>query len=382
MQRLKYYKQREYEEKARKVGITYSANAIKVILFFVIAGLVLSGCLNPQKPEVAEIKLELLSISKNGSGYDATILVKSISGDRFIPTDALFVNTGERVFMLSDSSNVTVIREGNNTNAIEPNDIYMIHLKPSDKYLDIYPQSHDLRILTRLFVKPNANTFANATKYIVNDEREGFIVPHHKAAYYDGKIILLDDCIVGEKGRIIQPLAEEKVNLNLTLREGFTLKRIIYSVAGADSLGIVMAIHNGYGFSIEPMNDAQGAFLFAPIENEKVALDYLRFLMHDVQYSAMGRKYEEITSDGMFEDSINEIKKHCKDKGEQMRIVKMPSTNFTTVKADGEKYIVERVYFTRFPEKIEYIKAIVYKNGYIDIIENYDCVIGVYYYML
>ncbi len=344
--------------------------------------IVFYGCLSPQLTKVTKVNLEMLSISKNGSSYDAAILVKSISGDRFIPMDALFVNTEERVFLLSDSSNVTVIREGNNTNAIEPNDIYIIHLKPSDKYLDILPQSHDLRIFTRLFVKPNVDTFANATKYIVNDEREEFIVPHHKAVYYDGKIILLNDCIVGEKGKIIQPLAEEKVNLNLTLREGFTLKRIIYSVAGADSLGIVMAIHNGYGFSIEPMNDAQGAFLFAPIKNEKEALDYLRFLMHDVQYSVMGRQYEEITSDGMFDDSINEIKKHCKAKGEQMRIVKMPPTNFTTVKADGEKYIVERVYFTKFPEKIEYVKAVVYKNGEIDIIENYDCVIGVFYYML
>lgn len=354
---------------------------LSFVLFFVIAGLILSGCLNPPKPEVAEIKLELLSISKNGSNYDAAILVKSISGDRVIPLDALFVNTGERVFMLSDSSNVTVIREGKNTNAIDPNDIYIIHLKPSDKYIDIHPQSHDLRVLAFLLVKPNSNTFANAIKYIVNDEHEGFIVPHHKAVYYDGKIILLGDCIVGEKGRIIQPLAEENVTLkNLTMREGFTLKRVIYDVVGADALGIIMAINeNGYGFSIEPMNDVQGAFLFAPIESKEGALNYLRFLMHDVQYSVMGRWYEDIANEDRFSDVIETIEEHSKERGEQMKIVRMPPTNVTTVKTDGEKYIVERVYFTIFPEKIEYVKAIIYKNGSIDIIERYDCVMGVTY---
>lgn len=337
----------------------------------------------------------MLSISKNNSTYDAAILVKSMSGDRLIPMDAFFIDTGERFFLLSDSSNVTVIREGNNTYAIEPNDIYVIHLKPSDKYLDIRPQSHDIRILAHLFVKPNANTFENATKYVVNSEInkcEGFIVPQHKVCYADGRIIVLDDCMIGSSGTILSPsnkshmavLAEENVTLeNLTIRKEFTLKRIIYDIVGGDVLGVVMAVDkNGYGFSIEPMNDAQGAFLFAPIKNEKEALDYLRFLIHDVQYSVMGRQYEDITSDGMFEDSVNEIREHCKDKGKQMRIIKMPPTNVTTVKADGEKYIVERVYFTRFPEKIEYVKALVYKNGKIDVIENYDCIIGTFYYML
>jgi len=362
-----------------------STDVLKVLLiFFVIAGLTLSGCLNPPKPEVTEIKLDLLSISKNGSSYNAAILVKSISGDRVIPLFAFFVNTRERLFMLSDSSNVTVIRGGNNTNAIEPNDIYVIHLKPSDKYIDIYPQSHDLRILAWLLVKPNSNIFADSTKYIVNPEmdgREGSIVPSHKEVYYDGKIILLGDCIVGEKGKIIQPLVEENITLrNLTIREGFTLKRVIYDVVGADALGIVMAIdENGYGFSIEPMNDVQGAFLFAPIESKEGALNYLRFLMHDVQYSVMGRWYEDIANEDRFSDVIETIEEHSKERGEQMKIVRMPPTNVTTVKADGEKYIVERVYFTIFPEKIEYVKAIIYKNGSIDIIEKYDCVMGVTY---
>lgn len=358
---------------------------INFILFSIIFAIsvILSGCLN-LSPKVVEVNFDLLSVSKNDTSYDAVVIVKSMSGNRKIPLDAFFVGTGKRIFFLSDSLNVTIIRKGNNTDLVEPCDIYKIHLKASDKYLNICPQTHDLRILSYLFVKPNAEIFGDTTGYIVNpekDKRKGIIVPPHRACYFNNTIFILDDCLIGSKGTILKPLDIENVNLKSLNTRGFTLKRIIYEIVGADTLGIVMAIDkNGYGFSIE--NDEQGAFLFAPIKNEKEALSYLQFLMHDIQYSVRRRQYKEITSDKMFTYTINMIKKHCKERGKDIKIIRIPPTKVTKVKAEGKKYIVERVYFTQFPEKIEYVKAFVYKNGKVKIIKKYDCIIGISYVML
>ena len=300
-----------------------------IVLLLII---IFSGCLSPNPPKVTEISLDLLIISKNSSAYDAVVVINSVTGERRIPVDALFVETGERTFFFGDTASVSVLRAGNDSETIEAGDIYVVHLLPSDKYLEIRPQSHDLRILARLTVKPDTGTFANATGYVVNpdtdEKREGVIVPHHSVGYYRGKIIVLDDCMVGEKGEVIRPLAEEE--LNLTVREGFTLKLVIYDTVGADALGVAMAVRNGYGFSIEPMNVEQAAFLFAPIKSEEKALHYLQFLMHDTQYSAAGRAYEEI-KDGDLPVYVEMIKEHCKE----VKFGERLPTNSTRVEEGG-----------------------------------------------
>lgn len=116
-------------------------------IFFI---LVVPSCLSSSPPEMVVVEFELRSISKNDLNRDVIILVKSVSGKRKIPMDVFFVDTGKRIFMLKDSSNVTILRGGNRIDEVEPDDIYVIHLRATDRYLDIYPYSHDLRILVRL----------------------------------------------------------------------------------------------------------------------------------------------------------------------------------------------------------------------------------------
>ncbi len=351
------------------------------VLFFTFFGSIFLGCLSPNPPKVTEISLDLLTVSKSSSAYDAVVVINSVTGERRIPVDALFVETGERTFFFGDTANVSVLRAGSDSEAIESGDIYVVHLLPSDKYLEIRPQSHDLRILARLTVKPDTGMFANATRYIVNpdtdEEREGIIVPHHRVGYYNGKIIVFDDCMIGEKGKVIQSLVEEDINLNLTVREGFTLKRVIYDTVGADALSVAVAVRNGYGFSIEPMNVEQAVFLFAPIKSEEKALRYLQFLMHDTQHSAAGRAYEEI-KDGDLPVYVEMIKEHCKE----VKFGERLPTNSTRVEREGDKFIVERVYYTPFPERVRYVKAIVYESGEVEVVESRDYVTGCVYRML
>ena len=352
-----------------------------IYISFFILSLTFCGCITKPSPKVTEISLDLLTIFQNSSAYDAVVIINSTSGERKIPVDAFFVETGERFFFFSDTANVSVLRAGNDSKTIESGDIYVIHLLPSDKYLEIRPQSHDLRILARLIVKPDARTFANATGYIVNsdtdEEREGFIVPRHKVGYYNGKIIVLEDCMVGEKGKVIQSLAEGDINPNLTVREGFTLKRVIYDTAGADALGVVMAVHRDYGFSVEPMNAKQAAFLFAFLKSEKEALRYLQFLMHDTQYSAEGRSYKEITTEEELSEFVETIKEQCKEIKVEMR----PPTNATIVEKADDRFVIERIYYIPFQERIIYVKAIVYENGEIEVVEGYNYITGCVYRM-
>lgn len=51
-------------------------------------------------------------------------------------------------------------------------------------------------------------------------------------------------------------------------------------------------------------------------------------------------------------------------------------------KREGDKFIVERVYYTPFPKSVRYVKAIVYESGEVEVVENRDYVTGCVYRML
>jgi len=217
-------------------------------------------------------------------------------------------------------------------------------------------------------------------------ELPGF--PGHAVEYKKGFLIVKRDFGDLVSGEVVKVLQEVDVGPfeHLSPRKGYRLKWMVYRWIGADALGVTVAIHEetGYGFSVEPMNYRQASFLFAPIESEEEALEYLCFLMHDTQPSIRGRVYKEVTSEEVFKEVLAEMERHCLETGDKLEFKERPPVNHTRVTAVKEGFLVERVYYMQFlgHEKLVYAKALVYRDGKVKMLEHYAFVIGAEYYRL
>lgn len=161
---------------------------------------------------------------------------------------------------------------------------------------------------------------------------------------------------------------------NLKLRDGFLLKRAVCNLAGGDVQGYVMAVRKstGKGFAVEPMNSAQGKFLFAPIKSAAAALEYVEFMTHETPYSVYGREHEYILSADDFEKSLSTMKGMGK-----VETIKTPPTDITRITEQSGGYLVELVYSCMlYTHRIEYLACWVHGDGSLELKEGYVFVKG------
>ncbi|WP_048152052.1 hypothetical protein [Palaeococcus ferrophilus] len=234
--------------------------------FFLVAVLLvlLLGCIGG-RPGVTRVDFELITVMKEGSTYRAVVFVRSVEPRESIPASAFSVATRNGIFFL-DSENVSFLGlEG--APYIEEGRIFVITLRKGDGYFWIYPTHYDVAIEGHLLVVVGNLTEEEAGE--MSHSLKPPIFPKHSVAYKDGRLFLLEDTGFGKAGEVISGFKEEEATGmgNLTLREGYSLKRITIEGEGGSVQEITVAVYKGSrGFWVEPGNEEQRSFLFPGAE--------------------------------------------------------------------------------------------------------------------
>ncbi|ADC64233.1 hypothetical protein Ferp_0041 [Ferroglobus placidus DSM 10642] len=340
--------------------------------------LALCGCIE-EKQSATHVNFELISVMKDNSTYKAVVFIKSIERNKSIPVSAFLVKTKNKMFSL-DSENVWVPGSGR-MSSIETGKIFVVNLSENDGYFWIYPAHHNSRVLGYLLVALT-NLSEKEIKEIPIPLKPP-VFPRHSVAYKNGKLFLLDNTIFGKAGDVIDEFKEVEINetRNLSLKKGYSLKRIVLGVRGADVHEIVVAVHNNSGFWVEPGNYEQGAFLFAPIDSSEKAIEYLNFLMFKTRYSVAGRTAFWIKSEEELKNIVAEMERHASELGRKLLVLEHPPVNFTEVKELNQAFLVREIYYTKYPESIRYLEALINENGEVKIVADRICIKGVNYSM-
>ena len=199
-------------------------------------------------------------------------------------------------------------------------------------------------------------------------------LPSHQVGYAQG-FLWSDE----GKTRII---SLENIDLSpyphLKPKEGFVLRWAAYEFAGGDVLGFVVAIHQASdaGFAVEPLNGMQGAFLFAPIESDVAALEYVQFMAHETPESGYERDHAYIRSQADFEEALSQMREVASN--DAVKILDTPPTNITRVTGQGNgSYLVELVYKCElYKQRLEYLSCLVDSDGNLGLQERYVFIEG------
>lgn len=202
------------------------------------------------------------------------------------------------------------------------------------------------------------------------------IFPPH-TVLFDG----LRDILILKDKKIPYPEYEEdtpplsyrmkKLYPSLKPREGFELKRIIYERVGGDEIGYVIAQYrDGMGFGVEGWE--QASFLFSPIDTPGKAIDYVRFIAHEIGLSAYTREHKELESEVEFKKALEDMKAEG-----EFKVLREPPIRFTRAKPADGGFIVERLYMKRLIRpRIIYEKWEVSREGKARRLEGFVCAEG------
>jgi hypothetical protein len=192
-------------------------------------------------------------------------------------------------------------------------------------------------------------------------------LPSHSISY-QGKYLK------GDEGRI-RILQMEPIDMtaypHLKLRDGFTLQRAICLRQGGDLQGYVVAIydasHTGFALElVDGVQDAQGGFLFAPIESADQAREYVEFMVHETPVSIYDREHQSIYTQAEFEEALSQLG------GANATTLEAPPTQVTGVSDIGDgAYMVELVYKCElYRMRLEYLGCVVLRDGTLDLRER------------